>query len=42
MTAETQRHDYEPGNDPSPMQTDPPCRMCGKPKRDRVHTEEGK
>lgn len=26
------RHDYEPGDEGSPMQTDPLCRVCGEPK----------
>lgn len=31
------RHDYEPGEDTHPMHTDPACKACGRPKKDRVH-----
>lgn len=37
MTAETHRHDYEPGDHAHPMQTDPACRICGQPKKAVVH-----
>ena len=32
-------HDYEPDHDtkPHPMAGDPPCLVCGRDKRDRVH-----
>jgi hypothetical protein len=26
-------HEYEPGDETTPMQTDPRCRICGETKR---------
>lgn len=31
------KHDWEPGDYTSPMQTDPSCRICGMVKRSHVH-----
>lgn len=37
-TPESARHDYEPADTSNrPMQTDPPCRICGGSKRSAVH-----
>lgn len=30
-------HDYEPGSFTHRMETDPHCRVCGQPKRERFH-----
>jgi len=30
-------HDYEPGEFTHHMETDPHCRVCGQPKRERYH-----
>lgn len=37
MTAEAERHDYEPGDGRHPGQTDPLCRTCGQAKRGNTH-----
>ena len=37
MSAESEPHDYEPGERTDEMQTDPECRICGRPERALVH-----
>lgn len=32
---DTDRHEYEPGDERHPMHSDPLCRICGQPKTDR-------
>jgi hypothetical protein len=36
----TERHEYEPGEGSHPMHTDPLCKVCGAPKKDKAqHVE---
>jgi hypothetical protein len=34
IDTDTETHDYEPGEETSPMATDPNCRICGRTKKD--------